>query len=159
MTGYKAVTHARPEPNRGSVIWVRECYLNRMVRVYDAENRNIGSEVIHLLMDTLPPTNIIGVYQETGKGKDNIENAHKVLRNRVKKVEERDKCLSCWVTSTLQSMTVQDHSRKKYTGGQLSDHKAQKVTLMLDIVKKGKEGNRAIINYNNKEGWILYKSC
>ena len=25
MTGYKAVTHPRPEPNRGSVMWVREC--------------------------------------------------------------------------------------------------------------------------------------
>ena len=47
---------------------------------------------------------------------------------------------------------------KKYTRGNPSDHKAQKVTLMLDIVEKGKECNRAIINYNNKEGWILYKS-
>ena len=76
MTGYKAVAHARPEPNRGSVIWVRECYLNQMVRVYDPEDKDIGSEVIHLLMDrmdTLPPTNIICVYQETGKGKDEIE--------------------------------------------------------------------------------------
>ena len=27
---------------------------------------------------------------------------------------------------------------------------------MLDV-ENGKEGNRAIINYNNKEGWILYK--
>ena len=42
--------------------------------------------------------------------------------------------------------------------GQLSDHKAQKVTLVLDIVKKGREGKRAIINYNNPEGWILYKT-
>ena len=42
---------------------------------------------------------------------------------------------------------------------QPSDHKAYKVTLLLDIFKNGKEGNRAIINYNNKEGWILYKSC
>ena len=24
--------------------------------------------------------------------------------------------------------------------------------------RKGKEGNIAIINYNNKEGWILYKT-
>ena len=49
-------------------------------------------------------------------------------------------------------------TEKKYTRGNPSDHKAQKVTLMLDIVEKGKEGNRAIINYNNKEGWILYKT-
>ena len=61
MTGYKAVTYQRPEINRGSVIWVSEYYLNRMVRVYDPED----SEVILLLMDTLLPTNILGVYQET----------------------------------------------------------------------------------------------
>ena len=35
---------------------------------------------------------------------------------------------------------------------------AQKMTLILDIVEKGKEGNRAIIYDNNPEGWILYKS-
>ena len=45
-----------------------------------------------------------------------------------------------------------------YTRGQPSDHKAQKVTLLQDIVEKGSEGNRAIINYNNKEGQILYKT-
>ena len=33
---------------------------------------------------------------------------------------------------------------------------AQKVTIFLDIVEKGKAGNRAIINYNNREGWLLY---
>ena len=65
-----------------------------MVRVYDPEDSDIGSEVIHLLMDTLPPTNIIGVYQETGKGKEEIENAHRVLRNRVNNVKKRDKCVS-----------------------------------------------------------------
>ena len=41
MTGYKAVAHTRPEMNRGSVIWVRECYLNRMVRVYDPEDKDM----------------------------------------------------------------------------------------------------------------------
>ena len=65
-----------------------------MVRVYDPEDKDIGSKVIHLLMDKLPPTNIIGVYQETGKGKDEIENAHRILRNRVKNVKTRDKCVS-----------------------------------------------------------------
>ena len=62
MTGYKAVKLQRKEHNRGSVIWVRESYLDRMVRVYDPEDDNIGSEVIHLQMDTIPPTTIIGVY-------------------------------------------------------------------------------------------------
>ena len=35
-----------------------------------------------------PPTNIMGVYQETGKSPEQIENAHRVLRNKVKKCEE-----------------------------------------------------------------------
>ena len=38
---------------------------------------------------------------------------------------------------------------KVYLRGKPSDHKAQKVTLVLDIVEKGREGNRAIIDYNN----------
>ena len=44
---------------------------------------------------------------------------------------------------------------KVYPRSQPSDHKAQKVTLIIDIVEKGREGNRAIINYNNPESWIL----
>ena len=55
MTGYKAVKHQGKEQNRGSVIWVRECYINRMVRVYNPEDDDNGSEVIHLLMDTIQP--------------------------------------------------------------------------------------------------------
>ena len=51
--------------------------------MYDPEDKDNGSEVIHLLMDTLPPTNIMGVYQETGKGIEEVENAHRILRNRV----------------------------------------------------------------------------
>ena len=39
-------------------------------------------------MDTLPPTNIMGVYQETGKGPEQIESAQRVFRNKVKKCEE-----------------------------------------------------------------------
>ena len=46
------------------MIWVREYYHNRMVRVDDPGDKNIGSKIIHLFMDTLPPTNILGVYQE-----------------------------------------------------------------------------------------------
>ena len=38
---------------------------------------------------------------------------------------------------------------KVYLRGQPSDHKAPKESLVLDIVKKGREGNRVIINYNN----------
>ena len=43
-----------------------------------------------------------------------------------------------------------------YTRGKASDHMAQKVTVFLDLVEEGKAGNRAIINYNNREGWKLY---
>ena len=43
-----------------------------------------------------------------------------------------------------------------YTRGKASDHMAQKATVILDLVEKGKEGNRAIINYNNRKGWKLY---
>ena len=43
-----------------------------------------------------------------------------------------------------------------YTRGKASDHMAQKVTVFLDLVEKGKEGNRAIINYNNGKCWKLY---
>ena len=32
--------------------------------------------------------NIMGVCPETGKGTDEIENAHRILRNRVKKCED-----------------------------------------------------------------------
>ena len=47
---------------------------------------------------------------------------------------------------------------KEYTRDQPSDHKAKKVTFLLDIIEKGNEGPRAIIYYNNKEGLLLYKS-
>ena len=43
-----------------------------------------------------------------------------------------------------------------YTRGQANDHMAQKVTIILDILEKGKAGNRALLNYNNCEGWLLY---
>ena len=77
--------------NRGSVIWVRECYLNRMVRVYDPKDDDNGSEVIHLLMDTIPPTNILRVYRETGKPIEEVDNAHRILRKRVTDVKPKDK--------------------------------------------------------------------
>ena len=89
MAGYKAVKLQRKEHNRGSVIWVRESYLDRMIRVYDPEDDNNGSKVIHLLMDTIPPTNIIGVYQETGKPIEEVENGHRVLKKRVTECESK----------------------------------------------------------------------
>ena len=43
---------------------------------------------------------------------------------------------------------------KVYTRRKPSDHKAQEVVIELDIVETGREGNKAIINYNNPEGWL-----
>ena len=62
MTGYK-----RKEQNRGSVMYVRNDLYARMVRVYAQKEEDTGAEVIQLQMDTVPPTNIFGVYLETGK--------------------------------------------------------------------------------------------
>ena len=47
---------------------------------------------------------------------------------------------------------------KENTRGQASDHKAQHFRLLLDTVEKGNKGNLAIINYNNRQGWLLYKT-
>ena len=46
---------------------------------------------------------------------------------------------------------------KVYTRGKPFNHKAQEVVIELDIVETGREGNKAIINYNNPEGWLNYK--
>ena len=44
-----------------------------------------------------------------------------------------------------------------YLRGKPTDHKAQTVTLMLDLVEEGQAGNRAIINHNNnRDGWKQY---
>ena len=59
MKGYKTVIHERAEPNRGSVMLVKDYYYDRMVRVDNPEDKNIGSEIIHMLLDTLPPTHPI----------------------------------------------------------------------------------------------------
>ena len=40
--------------------------------------------------------------------------------------------------------------------GKPTDHKAQTVTLMLELVERGQAGNIAILNYNNRDGWKLY---
>ena len=80
MTGYKAVKLARKEPNRGSVIWVRADLMDRMVRVYAPKEEDKGSEIIQLQMDTIPPTNIFGVYLETGKSDKEKEYTHQGLK-------------------------------------------------------------------------------
>ena len=66
-----------------------------------------------------------------------------------------------WIGSgprTSSTNWKRNRPREEYTRGQPSDQKAQKVTLLSDIVEKGNEGNHAIINYDNREGWLLYKT-
>ena len=49
-------------------------------------------------------------------------------------------------------------NRKRFWTRQIvHHHKAQEVVLEMDIIEKGREGDRAIVNYNNPEGWLLYK--
>ena len=81
--------HEHDAHNRGSVIWVKEYYHKRIVRINDPAYKNIGSEIIHLLLDTLPPTNIMGVYQETEITNDEANKAHRVLKNTVRKCEDK----------------------------------------------------------------------
>ena len=83
MTGYKSVKLTRKEPNRGSVMYVRNDLMARMVRVYAQKEEDTGAEVIQLQMDTIPPTNIFGVYLETGKLAEDKEYAHNKLKKRV----------------------------------------------------------------------------
>ena len=61
-----------------------------------------------------------------------------------------------WSPSATQTKTNINGGTAAYLRGKPTDHKAQKVTLLLDLVEKGPAGNRAIINYNNRDGWNKY---
>ena len=61
-----------------------------------------------------------------------------------------------WSSAKAETTGVGKGAEIMYLRGKPTDHMAQKVTVVLDLVEKGKSGNRAIINYNNKEGWKLY---
>ena len=63
---YKAIKHDHNAHNRGSIMYIKDCYHDKMVKITDPEDNKFGSEIMHILLDTLPPTNMIGVYQETG---------------------------------------------------------------------------------------------
>ena len=62
-----------------------------------------------------------------------------------------------WSPATVQTKTQIHMNTEIYLRGKSTDHKAQKVTLHLDLVDNGTPGNRAIINYNNSEGWKKYR--
>ena len=50
-----------------------------MVRITKPEDKKIGSERIQILLNTLPPTNMMGVYQVTNITNEEADEAHKVL--------------------------------------------------------------------------------
>ena len=91
MKGYRAIKLEHESTNRGSVMYVKEEYYGRMVRIQETGYAKIGSEIMHILLDTQPATNIIGVYQGTDITKDKADGAHKVLNEKVKKRVERGK--------------------------------------------------------------------
>ena len=57
-----------------------------------------------------------------------------------------------WSPASTQTKTNINGGEAAYLRGKPTDHKAQTVTLLLDLVEKGQAGNRAIINYNNRDG-------
>ena len=66
-----------------------------MVRVYNPEDSDIGSEVIHLLMDTLPPTDIAEQRSCWNKANDEAKEHFKlVLGDRLNSIGEPD-CNTC----------------------------------------------------------------
>ena len=93
IKGYRAIKLDRINPNRGSLMYVKKeyyKYYDKMVLITDPDDMKIGSEIIHILINT----NIIGVYQETGITNDEADEAHKVLKNKVtKRVDLGEVCL------------------------------------------------------------------
>ena len=51
---------------------------------------------MHILLNTLPPTSIIGVYQEKGITNEEYDEAHKVLKNKVKNKQIQERSASLW---------------------------------------------------------------
>ena len=80
IKGYRAIKLDHDSPNSGSVMYVKNEYYVKMVRITNPDDKKIGSEIIHILLNKLPPTNIIGVYQQIGITNDEADEAHKVLK-------------------------------------------------------------------------------
>ena len=57
-------------------MYVKDEYYDKTVRITEPEDKKIESEIILILRNTLPPTNIIGVYQETGITNEEADEAH-----------------------------------------------------------------------------------
>ena len=59
-----------------------------MVRVQETDYAKIGSEIIHILLDTQLATNIIGVYRETDITEEKADKAQKVRHGKSCSVED-----------------------------------------------------------------------
>ena len=67
------------------MLYVREEYALKLLRVTEKEEKKSESEFIHVRLDAVPPINIIGVYLETGQSKENAEQTHTILTEKVKR--------------------------------------------------------------------------
>ena len=54
MKGYKFIKLEHKSPNRGSVMYVKEENYDKMVRITEPEDKKIVSDIIHILLNTLP---------------------------------------------------------------------------------------------------------
>ena len=66
-------------------MYIRNDLYARTLRVYAPNEEKTGAEVIQMQIDTVPPTQIFGVYQETGIPAEAKEYAHNKLQKRVEK--------------------------------------------------------------------------
>ena len=76
------------------MLYVREEYARKLLRFTEKEEEKSESEFIHVILDAVPPINIIGVYLETG------QSAEKAKQTQKKSKEEltREKTAWSWVT-------------------------------------------------------------
>ena len=61
-----------------------------------------------------------------------------------------------WSPATVQTKYSVNLNTEVYLRGKSTDHKAQKVTIQVDLIDNGNKGNKALINYNHSEGWKKY---
>merc|ERR1712086_239986 len=61
-----------------------------------------------------------------------------------------------WSPATVQAKFNVNLNTEVSLRNKSTDHKAQKVTLHVDLIDNGNKGNRAIIDYNNSDGWKKY---
>ena len=90
LSGYTVIKLERPEPNRGSLMYIRNDIYPRSLRVYEPKEEDTGAEIIQIQIDTVPPTHIIGVYLETNKPVEAKEYAHKKLQKKVEKCIKKE---------------------------------------------------------------------